>query len=91
MEPSSDANFQSLEGEEETCGRSIGLLDTSKQEEDGGDYCSNGKPERKRLLSFKCPSKWIEFQTAANRERINRLAEGKEVIFCLNDEILFLL
>ena len=33
---------------------------------------------------------FVEFQTAANRERINRLAEGKEVIFCLNDEILFL-
>ena len=34
---------------------------------------------------------FVEFQTAANRERINRLAEGKEVIFCLSDEILFLL
>ena len=60
MEQRSDANFQSLEGEEETCGGSIGLLDTSNQEEDGGDHCSNGKPERKLTLSIsKCSSEKI--------------------------------
>ena len=57
----------------------------NKEENHGGDYSSNGKHTTYfSTLHFCLIFRLFDnvFQTAANRERIRKLAEGKEVALC---------